>query len=241
MSGESVVGPTNRRFDLVVWDWDGTIVDSVGAVTDAIRGAAADLALPVPEPERARWVIGLGLLEAIHHAVPMIRRDQLPAFIERYRIHYLRRDAELRVFDGITDVLRGLDAGGLMLAVATGKSRVGLNRALVQTGLAPRFVATRCADEGAPKPDPWMLRDLAETLAVPPARMVMIGDTTHDLSMARAAGAAAVAVLYGAHEPEALRAAGPDAAVGTVAALADWLADACAVGRGLLGPSGPPA
>jgi len=231
-------GPPMRRFDLVVWDWDGTIVDSIGAVTDAIRGAAADLGLPVPEPERARWVIGMGLLEAIHHAVPSIRHEQVPAFIERYRVHYLRRDAELQVFDGVVDLLRGLDAAGLMLAVATGKSRVGLNRALVYTGLGPRFVATRCADEGAPKPDPWMLRDLSETLMVEPGRMVMIGDTTHDLSMARSAGAAAVAVLYGAHEPDALRAAGPDAALGSVVALADWLAGVCAVDRALLGPSG---
>jgi phosphoglycolate phosphatase len=227
-----------RRFDLVVWDWDGTIVDSVGAVTDAIRGAAADLGLPVPPPEQARWVIGMGLLEAIHHAVPTIRRDQVPAFIERYRVHYLRRDADLQVFEGVVDLLRGLDASGLMLAVATGKSRVGLNRALVHTGLGPRFVTTRCADEGAPKPDPWMLRDLSETLMVPPGRMVMIGDTTHDLSMARSAGTAAVAVLYGAHEPEALRAAAPDAVAGSVLALADWLAQACAVDRGLLGPPG---
>ena len=226
-----------RRYDLVVWDWDGTIVDSVGAVTDAIVGAAADLGLPVPPRERARWVIGLGLLEAIHHAVPTIRREQVPAFVERYRVHYLRRDAELPVFAGITDLLRGLDASGVPLAVATGKSRVGLNRALVQTGLGPRFAATRCADEGAPKPDPWMLRDLGESLCTDPSRMVMIGDTTHDLEMARSAGASSVAVLYGAHDAEALRAAGPDAAVETVAALADWLARACAVPRSLLGPA----
>lgn len=228
------------RFDLVVWDWDGTIVDSIGAVTDAIVGAAADLALPVPTRDQARWVIGLGLLDAIHHAVPSIRRDQIPAFIERYRVHYLRRDAELPVFDGVDSLLRGLDAAGVPLAVATGKSRVGLNRALVQTGLAPRFAATRCADEGAPKPDPWMLRDLSATLQVEPRRMVMIGDTTHDLQMARAAGAAAVAVLYGAHDARSLRDARPDAVAESVPELADWLADACGVARSLLGPTGSP-
>jgi phosphoglycolate phosphatase len=225
-----------RRFDLVVWDWDGTIVDSVAAVAESMIRAAADLGLPVPSNERARWVIGMGLLEAIHHAVPSIRRDQMPAFIERYRVHYLKRDATLEVFDGIGELLRGLDAAGVPLAVATGKSRVGLNRALVQTGLAPRFVDTRCADEGAPKPDPWMLRDLGAVLQVPPQRMVMIGDTTHDVGMAKAAGAASVAVLYGAHEPAALRESAPDAVVDSVPALADWLAAACAVDRGLLGP-----
>jgi phosphoglycolate phosphatase len=224
-----------RRFDLVVWDWDGTVVDSTAAIADAMTGAAADLGLPVPTPAQARWVIGMGLLEAIHHVVPSIRREQVPAFLERYRTHYLKRDAELRLFDGIAELLRGLDAAGVPLAVATGKSRVGLNRALVQTGLGPRFVSTRCADEGAPKPDPWMLRDLSEVLQIPTERMVMVGDTTHDVGMAQAAGAASVAVLYGAHEPDALAASGPDAIVATVGELADWLAAACAVERSLLG------
>ena len=227
-----------RRFDLVVWDWDGTIVDSVGAVSDAIIGAALDLGLPAPSEHDARWVIGMGLLEAIHHSVPTIRREQVPAFIERYRVHYLKRDAELKVFAGIAPLLRGLDASGVPLAVATGKSRVGLNRALVQTGLGPRFAATRCADEGAPKPDPWMLRDLADLLQVEPRRMVMIGDTTHDVQMAHAAGAASVAVLYGAHDPEALRASAPDALVGSVDELAAWLSQACAVAPELLGVDG---
>lgn len=223
-----------RRFDLVVWDWDGTIIDSVSAVSDAMIGAAADLALPVPTPEQARWVIGMGLMEAIHHAVPTIRRDQMPAFIERYRVHYLKRDAELKVFEGIPELLRGLDVAGVPLAVATGKSRVGLNRALVQTGLGARFATTRCADEGAPKPDPWMLRDLGEELQIDPGRMVMIGDTTHDVGMAQAAGAASVAVLYGAHDPASLHAIGPDAVVATVSELAAWLAQACGVAHPLL-------
>lgn len=224
-----------RRFDLVVWDWDGTIIDSVGAVSDAMIGAATDLGLPVPTEAQARWVIGMGLLEAVHYAVPAIRREQMPAFIERYRVHYLKRDAELKLFEGIPEVLRGLDAAGVPLAVATGKSRAGLNRALVQTGLGPRFAATRCADEGAPKPDPWMLRDLGETLQIDPSRMVMIGDTTHDVGMAQAAGASSVAVLYGAHDPDALQAIAPDALVSTVAELAAWLADACEVPGDVLG------
>jgi phosphoglycolate phosphatase len=227
-----------RAFDLVVWDWDGTVVDSIAAVSDAIIEAATDLALPVPTPHQARWVIGMGLLEAIHHAVPAIRRDQLPAFVERYRVHYLKRDADLKVFEGIGELLRGLDSAGVPLAVATGKSRAGLNRALIQTGLGPRFAATRCADEGAPKPDPWMLRDLAATLQADPARIVMIGDTVHDVGMAHAAGTASVAVTYGAHDPQALEASAPGAIVDSVPRLADWLARVCAVERSLLGPGG---
>jgi phosphoglycolate phosphatase len=160
----------------------------------------------------------------------------LPAFLDRYRVHYTRRDPDLKVFEGIPEVLRGLDAGGVPLAVATGKSRVGLNRALAQTGLGPRFIMTRCADEGIPKPDPWMLRDLGQVLQIDPSRMLMIGDTTHDIGMAQAAGAASLAVLYGAHDPEALRAIGPDAIVASVPELADWLAGACDLSRAMLGP-----
>ena len=152
-------------YELVVFDWDGTIVDSTRAITDSIRQAAADLGLPVPPVERARHVIGMGLLEAIHYAVPSIRREQLPAFVERYRQLYLREDAFLKPFDGIPELFAELEAAGVMLAIATGKSRAGLDRALNRTGWGRHFVSTRTADEGAPKPDPWMLRDLCEELA----------------------------------------------------------------------------
>ena len=224
-----------RRFDLVVFDWDGTIIDSVGAVSGAMIAAAVDLGLRQPSEADARWTIGLGLMDAIRHAVPDLNRERIPEFLDRYRVHYLKLDPELQVFAGITEMLRGLDAAGVPLAVATGKSRVGLNRALTQTGLASRFIATRCADEGEPKPHPWMLRDLAETLQVPVERMLMIGDTTHDVGMAQAAGAHSLAVLYGAHDPQALKASQPGALVHSVPELARWLADACVVDPGLLG------
>jgi phosphoglycolate phosphatase len=206
-----------------VFDWDGTLIDSTHAITDAIRSSAADLGLPVPSRERASHVIGLGLLEAIHYAVPEIRREQMPAFIERYRVHFLRRDEDLRAFDGIDALLEELVGSGVMLAVATGKSRAGLNRALDQTGWKPHFLTTRCADEGAPKPDPWMLEDILAELDVPAGRTVMIGDTTHDLRMAQAAGTAAVAVTYGAHPVDELRACAPAACVDSVAELRAWL------------------
>ena len=132
--------------------------------------------LPLPL-RSSRWVIGLGLHDAVRHAVPTLPRERVAAFVERYRVHYLRRDAELNVFEGVPELLRGLDAAGVPLAVATGKSRAGLDRALAQTGLGPRFAATRCADEGAPKPDPWMLRDLGQVLQVPPQRAVAMALT----------------------------------------------------------------
>ncbi len=193
------------RIRLVVFDWDGTLIDSTAAITHAIRMAAVDIGLPMPSAERASHVIGLGLSDAIRHAVPDIRHEQIPAYVERYRHHYLRRDAQLMPFGGIPELLDDIAGQGVHLAVATGKSRAGLNRALLQLDWRGRFATTRCADEGIPKPDPWMLNDICEELALEPAEIVMIGDTTHDLGMARAAGAQAIAVTYGAHPPEQLR------------------------------------
>jgi phosphoglycolate phosphatase len=210
-------------YELVVFDWDGTMVDSTRAITDSMREAAKDLGLPVPSVERARHVIGMGLLEAIHYAVPGIERAALPKFVERYRAHYLQEDAFLKPFDGIPALLQELEDAGVMLAIATGKSRAGLDRALTRTGWGRHFMATRTGDEGAPKPDPWMLADLCSVLSTPPERVVMIGDTTHDLGMARAAGTAAVAVTYGAHPEAELRAMSPAACVHTVSELREWL------------------
>lgn len=211
------------EFDLVVFDWDGTLVDSTHAITDALLESAADLGLPVPTRERASHVIGLGLLDAIHYAVPTIRREQVPAFIDRYRVHFLRRDQQLKAFEGIPALLEELQGTGVWLAVATGKSRAGLDRALVQTGWNRHFVSTRCADEGAPKPHPWMLEDLCEELDIAPGRTVMIGDTSHDLKMASAAGCTGVAVGYGAHPLDELLACAPATCVDSVGQLRDWL------------------
>lgn len=212
-----------ERFELVVFDWDGTLIDSTGAITEAIRSSAADLGLPVPSRERASHVIGLGLLDAIRYAVPELPRARVPDFVERYRHHYLKEDASLRPFEGIPELLAELSTLGATLAVATGKSRAGLNRALAQTEWASHFVTTRCADEGAPKPDPWMLRDICKEVGIEPARAVMIGDTTHDLRMAAAAGASAIAVAYGAHPLDDLRALAPAGCVESVWELRGWL------------------
>ncbi|HVL55209.1 MAG TPA: HAD-IA family hydrolase [Burkholderiaceae bacterium] len=218
-----------RRFDLVVFDWDGTLVDSTGAIVEAIQAAAVDLGLPMPTREQASWVIGLGLLQAVSHACPTIQRDQIAAFVERYRFHYLRRDGELQMFAGVPALLQRLDAAGVPIAVATGKSRVGLNRALERTGLGRLFATTRCADEGAPKPDPWMLRDICDELGVPAPRAVMVGDTTHDVQMAQSAGAASVGVLYGAHDRATLAAAQPDALAESVPDVERWLRERLAL------------
>lgn len=185
---------------VVVFDWDGTLVDSTRAIVIAMQNAAADLGLPVPTSAQASHVIGLGLHDALQIAVPALTPASLPAYVERYRVHYMSRDAQLGAFEGIESMLDALSQAGIALAVATGKSRQGLNRALDQFDWRRRFVATRCADEGEPKPHPWMLQDLALELDIAPSEMLMIGDTTHDLGMARAAGASAIGVTYGAHE-----------------------------------------
>ncbi len=185
---------------VAVFDWDGTLVDSTRAIVIAMQNAAGDLGLPVPTSAQASHVIGLGLHDALQLAVPSLTQERLPAYIERYRVHYMSRDAQLGAFEGIERMLDALTQAGIALAVATGKSRQGLNRALDQFDWRRRFVATRCADEGEPKPHPWMLQDLALELDIDPSDMLMIGDTTHDLGMARAAGASAIGVTYGAHE-----------------------------------------
>ena len=212
------------RLDLVVFDWDGTLVDSTGAIAGSIRLAVADLGLTVPTLQQASHVIGLGLHDALRLAVPDLPDSRMGEFSERYRAHYSVLDGQLRPFAGIEPLLTELAGTDAWLAVATGKSRAGLNRALEQTGWSRRFVTTRCADEGPPKPAPWMLDDICAELGVAPQRAVMIGDTTHDLAMARASGTRSVAVTWGAHPADQLSGHGCDACLASVAQLRDWLA-----------------
>ena len=213
-----------QRFELVVFDWDGTLIDSAGAIVACIQAACRDLGLPVPDEERASHVIGLGLADALAHAVPTLPPAEYGRLAERYRFHFLARDAALPLFPGTREMLAALRLRGHALAIATGKSRAGLARALQTTALAALFDATRCADQTAPKPAPDMLLELMEELGAEPARTIMIGDTSHDLQMAASAGVAAVAVSYGAHPVEALAALSPLALVHSTEELAAWLA-----------------
>lgn len=212
-----------ERFDLVVFDWDGTVLDSAGAIVRSIMAACVDLGLPVPTEERARYVIGLGLGDALRHAVPELEVEAYPRMVERYRHHYLSSDHELSLFPGVGESIAWLSEQGCLLGVATGKSRVGLNRALAHSGLGAYFHATRCADECFSKPHPAMLEQLMDELGVTPERTLMIGDTTHDLQMARNAGVAGLAVSFGAHPAAALRAEQHLACVATPEELDRWL------------------
>jgi len=212
-----------QLFDLIVFDWDGTLMDSTAHITRSIQAACRDLGLTVPDDISASYVIGLGLREALQIAAPELSPDDYPRLSERYRYHYLLRDPEIELFAGVPEMLATLREQGYFLAVATGKTRVGLNRALAAVGLTSVFDATRCADETFSKPNPAMLHELTRELGQDLGRTVMIGDTTHDLQMAANAGAASIAVTYGAHPAESLRGLAPRFCANSVSELADWL------------------
>ena len=211
------------RFNVIVFDWDGTLIDSTEMIASAIRRAAADLNLPDPGAERASSVIGLGLMQALSIAVPELPAERAPEFAARYRVHFLAGETRLQLFPNARELLALLRAKGSKLAIATGKTRAGLSRALDSLGLAAQFDASRCADETEAKPHPKMLLELAEELRTTPARMLMVGDTTHDLQMAAAAGAAAVAVTHGAHPASALGHSGALAVLDSLVELQRWL------------------
>ncbi|HWH84420.1 MAG TPA: HAD-IA family hydrolase, partial [Burkholderiaceae bacterium] len=173
------------QFDLIVFDWDGTLFDSTALIARCIQSACADVGVAVPSHERASYVIGMGLAEALQHAAPDLPRERYRDLADRYRHHYFARQDEIAFFDGTLAMLQALKARGQRLAVATGKSRRGLDAALNESELRGLFDATRTADETASKPDPRMLVELMTQFDVAPARTLMIGDTTHDLLLAR--------------------------------------------------------
>jgi phosphoglycolate phosphatase len=214
-----------RKYDFIVFDWDGTLMDSTKTIIGCIQSAARDLGLPVPSVKNASHVIGLGMLDAMKAAMPDVDPQFYPKIIERYRHHYFNQDNDLVLFDGVHDMLGDLSQQGYFLAVATGKSRVGLNRALNASKLLTLFDATRCADETFSKPHPAMLQELTRELGQDMRRTVMIGDTTHDLLMASNAGAEAIGVNYGAHEHKTLQELNPVYIADSITSLHQWLND----------------
>lgn len=211
------------RYRLIAFDWDGTLHDSVAHIAASVRGAATDIGLAAPTEADARHIIGLGLGDAMRHLFPALPEARYPELVERYRHRFLAADAPAALFDGADEALAQLDARGHLLAVATGKSRAGLDHVLGLTGLRGRFHATRCADEGLPKPNPDMLHALMRITGVDASEVLMVGDTTHDLDMAHSAGVDALAVTYGAHPAAALVAAAPCAVVDSPQAAWAWL------------------
>jgi phosphoglycolate phosphatase len=193
-----------RRYDLVVFDWDGTLADSTAIIVRALQRACLDLGCAEPDEVNARYVIGLGLVDALRHLAPALSPQHYPRLSARYREHYLAQEDAIPLYAGARELLHHLAAHGHALAVATGKSRAGLDRALAFHALRDVFAVTRCADEGRPKPHPEMLDHIIERLGADRRRVLMVGDTTHDLQMAAAAGVDFVALSHGAHTAQML-------------------------------------
>ncbi|MEW6646929.1 MAG: HAD-IA family hydrolase [Pseudomonadota bacterium] len=215
-----------QRFELLVFDWDGTLMDSEARIVACLQGAITDLGLPRKEVADLRNIIGLGLAEAIEMLFPGSDAATRQALVERYRHHFLVADpTPSALFEGAAEVLHGLAAQGYLLAVATGKGRRGLDKVLEETGLGPLFHATRCADETFSKPHPQMLLELMEHLGAEPQATLMIGDTEYDMEMARNARTHALAVSYGVHHPERLLRHGPLGCLQRIGDLPTWLRD----------------
>ena len=212
-----------RRFDLIVFDWDGTLFDSTALIVHAIQDACRDLGIAVPSDRQAAFVIGLGLHDALKIAAPGLPEDRYPELGLRYRHHYFARQHELTLFEGTLEMLNELKARHHWLAVATGKSRRGLDEALNTVQLHGMFDGSRTADETASKPDPLMLLELMREFGADPQTTLMIGDTTHDLQLAANAGTHSVAVSYGAHEREAFEPFSPLLVAHSTAELKTWL------------------
>ena len=212
-----------RKFDLIAFDWDGTLFDSTKIIVRCIQAAVRDVGGAMPSDKAAAYVIGLGLTQALAHAAPDVPPEKYSELNKRYRHHYAARFNDLSLFDGVLPLLDALKARGHLLAVATGKSRRGLDDALQSAELNGVFDGSRTADETAGKPDPLMLVQLMAQFDVPPGRMLMIGDTTHDLQMALNAACPSVGVSYGAHEPESFQVLNPLHVAHSVGGLRDWL------------------
>lgn len=214
---------SSRRFDLIAFDWDGTLYDSTAAITKSIQEAVRDVGGQVPTQQAASYVIGMALMPALAHAAPDVPPEKYTELGNRYRYHYLQHQNDLSLFAGVVPMLEALRAGGHLLTVATGKSRRGLNEVLTSVALKGLFDGSRTADETAGKPHPLMLQELMAEFGVAPERVLMIGDTTHDLEMALNAGCASVGVAYGAHAADGFAQLQPLYVAQSVAGLHQWL------------------
>jgi phosphoglycolate phosphatase len=214
---------TTKPFDLIVFDWDGTLMDSEVHIVSSMERAIADLKLPALSRESLSNVIGLGLTEAIARLLPAEGPQTRQSMVDRYRHHYFDQDSS-EPFAGAKEVLQELTRQGYLLGLATGKGRRGLDMVLQSTGFGDYFHLTRCADETRSKPHPQMLLEIMEILDVAPEATLMVGDTEYDLQMAHSAGAASLAVDYGVHARDRLLQCGPLGCLDDIQRLPEWLA-----------------
>jgi len=215
---------TDKKFQLIVFDWDGTLADSETCIIDAMQLAAADAELPMCSDVHIRDVIGLSLDVAIETLFPEAEITVRRSVADRYREHYFSTSTSaVPVFEGVVDILEKLNQENYFLAVATGKSRRGLDRSLSETGLNKYFHTTRCADETISKPNPQMLIEIIDFFGLEAVNALMIGDSEYDLQMANNAGMESVAVSYGVHDVERLQQCGPLAIIHNITELSDFL------------------
>jgi phosphoglycolate phosphatase len=209
-----------HRYPLIIFDWDGTLIDSQAHIIDSMRGAIADQGLEVPADDAIRHIIGLSLPVAIATLLPRIDDSRVQRIADGYRRHFFRDSQRMgQMFEGVEDLVRDLHGRGHFLAVATGKGRRGLDMALQQTGLGKYFHITRCADETRSKPHPQMLEEILVDLDMSPRDAVMVGDTQYDLEMARNIGMDSLAVTYGMHDRELLQKSEPTYIIDDLAEL----------------------
>lgn len=223
MTTENDSEQSNRRFDLIAFDWDGTVADSTAIIARSIQEAVRDVGGTVPSDEQASYVIGMALMPALARAAPDVPPEKYAELGQRYRHHFFLHQHDIFLFNGILPLLEDLRARGHWLTVATGKSRRGLNDALQDQQLKGMFDGSRTADETAGKPSPLMLHELMAEFGVEPERTLMIGDTTHDLQMAVNAGCACVGVSYGAHAPDSFAEFNPLFVAESATELHQWL------------------
>jgi phosphoglycolate phosphatase len=220
----SAVPRPRAPYRLLVFDWDGTLIDSIGSIVACMHATVAELDLPAVDDDVVRGTIGLGLHETLEILLPGAGPDLHARVMECYRRHWLGGYADRHLLiRGAVEVLDELARDGYWLTVATGKSRRGLDRDLRRFGLADRFLASRTADETAGKPSPAMLFEILDELGVSGREALLVGDTVHDLRMAANAGVAAVAVASGSASPDELRGLGPLAVLPDVTHLPAWL------------------
>ena len=208
---------------LIIFDWDGTVSDSTAKIVRCVQSAAKDMALPALAPQVIKEIIGLSLVNAMAQLYPQLGATEIEVLAAAYSRHYVADDEIPGFYEGALEALEQLHDEGFSLAIATGKSRKGLDRVLAQLGVASLFSFSRCADETASKPDPLMLNEILAVSNRCHSRAVMVGDTEFDMAMAKAIAMPRVAVSYGAHHIDRLKAYEPKLCVDNLTLMLPWL------------------
>lgn len=213
-----------KTYQCVVFDWDGTLMDSIQKIVECLQAAAQDVGLPVPSRNAAKNIIGLGLHESMLAVFGDITEAKIAELVDRYKFHFLdKNQTKQPLYPAVRSGLTALDETGAALCVATGKARRGLDRVMKQENLESFFMYTRCADESRSKPHPQMLLDILEYTALNPEKVLMVGDTSYDMEMAVGASIDAIGIAHGAHSQLELSSSGANHVFDNFKDLLNWL------------------